>query len=107
MLDEDTVAYVQVIGWKEKSIIIGMLVLLFLVLAVPIMQASRHRELTMRLSAVDQELVDLEEQQRYLQARITEAQMPEQTLAIATWKDFILEDVLYDRAKVVVVEELP
>ena len=107
MLDEDTVAYVQIIGWKEKSIIIGMLVLLFFVLAVPIMQASRHRELTMQLSSVDAKLVDLEEQERHLQARITEAQMPEQTLAIASWKNFILEDVLYDRAKIVVVEELP
>ena len=58
MSDVDQVTYTdKSIGLKEKLFIIAMLVCLCGALLLPVMQASRHREIALSLSTLDKELV--------------------------------------------------
>lgn len=91
---------------KEKALALLIIVFLFSILTLPVLQAARNRELVLELSGTEREIAVLEEQQRVLQAKIAQSQMPEQTLLAAEWKGLILQKLLFDDMKIVQVEDL-
>lgn len=94
------------ITYKEKALVILIIVFLFSILALPVLQAARNRELSVQLNMTEKEIASLEEQQRILQAALAQAQMPEQTLLAAQWQGLILQKLLFDDIKIVQVEDL-
>jgi hypothetical protein len=108
MSDEDKALTTQEsIPLREKLMVLAMLVCLLAVLAVPVAQSARNRQLSLELQGLDDELMGLLEDQRVLEERIAESRMPEQALAASDWGSIILEDLLFQNTKVVVVEDAP
>ncbi|MDD2297051.1 MAG: hypothetical protein WCS59_00335 [Sphaerochaetaceae bacterium] len=93
------------ISLKEKGIALVMLITVFAALLVPVAQAAQNRELEIRLMAINNQIVKIEEQKQMLTAQINQAQLPELTLQKADQKGLSLEKILFDNAKIVVVEE--
>lgn len=102
---EQNIVRTKTIGAKERIIVIAMLVSLFAALAVPVSQAAWNRELSLRLREIERNVSDLDEQQRLLEARLANLALPEVTFAEAEDIGLVLEKILFDQAKVVLVEE--
>jgi len=93
------------IGVREKIIGISMLVILFLALVVPVSQAARNRELQIRERRIVTRSALVDEDIRLAQARLAEAGLPEVTLRQAVLQGLGLEKIVFEEAKIVVVEE--
>lgn len=90
---------------QEKILCIAMLVTVFAALLVPVAQAAQNRELETRLTAINNQNIRIEEQKQVLNAQINQAQLPELTLQKAEQKGLLLQKILFENAKIVVVEE--
>lgn len=86
---------------KEKALVILMLLCLVAVLIIPVNQAAQNRELSLELDRLNRSMVGLEESQRILQSQLAQAQMPEQTLAAASWQELSLRKLVYGEAQIV------
>jgi len=90
----------------EKAFALLIIVFLFSILTLPVLQAARNRELTVELVGTAKAITTLGEQQRVLQAKLAQSQMPEQTLLAAEWKGLMLQKLLFDDMKIVQMEDL-
>lgn len=93
------------ISLKEKFVCILMLLMVFAALLVPVAQAAKNRELQVRLANIRTQSTIIEEKKQVLTAQITEAQLPELTLQKASQQGLLLQKILFDDAKIVVVKE--
>lgn len=93
------------ISTKEKVIAISMLVVIFLALVVPVSQAARNRELQLQKRYIASQSTLMDEQTRLIQARISEAELPEVTLRQSLLHGLSLEKLVFEEAKIVIVEE--
>ncbi len=93
------------ISLKEKFVCILMLLMVFAALLVPVAQAAKNRELQVRFTNIRTQSAIIEEKKQVLTAQITEAQLPELTLQKASQQGLLLQKILFDDAKIVVVKE--
>lgn len=98
--------HTQITNW-EKVLTLFVIVSLFSILTFPVFQAAGYRELTVDFKGTQREITVLGEQQRVLQAKLAQAQMPEQTLLAAERQGLILQKLLFDDMKIVHVEDQP
>ncbi len=90
---------------KEKAIAIGMLVIIFAALAVPVSQAARNRELEVQKRHIATSLTQIEEQTRLFESQMAEARLPEVTIRQSVLQGLSLEKIVFEQAKIVVVKE--
>lgn len=93
------------ISIKERILCVLMLLVVFAALLVPVAQAAYNRELQVHLTKIKIQSALIEEKKQTLTAQITEAQLPELTLQKAFQQGLLLQKILFDDAKIVVVKE--
>jgi hypothetical protein len=99
------ISHVQLIGLKERSIIIALLITLFCFLVLPIYQAAVNRELTLSSSSLKNELIEQDEYERLLLSYITKQSLPEVASQEALNLDLSFQKLLFKDAKYVVMKE--
>ncbi|HLW21887.1 MAG TPA: hypothetical protein VKZ39_01750 [Sphaerochaetaceae bacterium] len=90
---------------KERVVAIGMIITIFAALAVPVSQAARNRELEVQMRYIATNMTQTEEQTRLVESRMAEARLPEITIRQSVLQGLSLEKIVFDQAKIVVVEE--
>ncbi len=89
----------------EKVLAILLLVSLFASLMVPVSQAAYKRQIELEKSALNREIIELEEQKNLVKVDLAEASLPTQTLQRASNSSLLLQKIAFDQIKVVTVGE--
>ena len=89
----------------EKILAILLLVSVFASLMVPISQAAYKRQIELEKSALNREIIELEEQKNLIKVDLAESSLPTQTLQRASNSSLFLRKIAFDQIKVVTVGE--
>ena len=90
---------------KEKALFLSLLTLVFVALLIPVMQASKNRQLGVYLRGVERQRQLLDEERQVILSLLAEASLPEVILEKASNENLVLEKILGENIKVVTVKE--
>ncbi len=98
--------HVQLIGIKERVLIISLLIVLFVALTVPIYQADINRRLTLTSNSLKNELVEQDEYERLLLSYITKQSLPEVVSNEAISLNLSFQKLPFKDAQFVLMEDV-
>ena len=105
MFTDTQIVHTKTIYLKEALLVLATMLFLFIILLLPVYQASVMRELTMKLSQSEQEMIYASEQEHLLRAYIAKSSIPDIASTTAQEKEIVLHKIPFNKAKLVIIKE--
>ena len=93
------------ISLKEALLVVTSMLFLFIVLLIPIYQSSVMRELSLRLSQTEREIMLQTEQEQLLRAYIAKSSIPDIASQAAIEQEIVLQKIPFNKAKLVIIKD--
>ena len=105
MFIDTQIVHTKTISIKEALLIVSTLFFLFMILLIPIYQASVMRELAIQLSQTETEIILQSEKEQLLRAYLAKSSIPDIASQVAIEKDIHLQKIPFNQAKLVIIKD--